>query len=73
MSDARRVYEAIAGIEYDPGTFARDLKATGLVVATGEQRSDRRGRPGSLYRYATRAQTWGAGHRKRVPVSRRRP
>jgi 8-oxo-dGTP diphosphatase len=72
MSDARRVYEAIAGIEYDPGTFARDLKSTGLVVATGEQRTDGRGRPGSLYRYAARAQTWGAGHRKRVPVSRRR-
>ena len=66
MTDARGVYEAIAGVTYDPGTFARDLKATGLVTATGEQRTEGRGRPGSLYRFASRDQAWGAGHRKRV-------
>ena len=69
MSEARRVYEAIAGVRYDAATFARDLKATGLVVATGEQRTDGRGRPGSLYRFASRTPEWGAGHRKRVSVS----
>jgi 8-oxo-dGTP diphosphatase len=66
MSDARRVYEAIAGVEYDAGTFARDLKATGLVVATGDQRAGGPGRPGSLYRFRSTAQAWGAGHRKRM-------
>jgi 8-oxo-dGTP diphosphatase len=77
MSDARRVYEAIAQAEYDPATFARDLKATGLVVATGGVRSEGRGRPAALYRFVSRAPTWGAGRRKRVaeppaPRSRRR-
>jgi 8-oxo-dGTP diphosphatase len=66
MSEARRVYEAIAGTTYDAATFARDLKATGLVVATGERRSDGPGRPAALYRFAAREPAWGAGHRKRV-------
>jgi 8-oxo-dGTP diphosphatase len=66
MSEARRVYEAIAGVDYDAGTFARDLRATGLVVATGDQRAGGPGRPGSLYRFRSSEQSWGAGHRKRV-------
>ena len=66
MSEARAVYESIAAARYDPATFARDLKATGLVEPTGEQRSDGPGRPAALYRFRTRAQAWGAGHRKRV-------
>ena len=66
MTEARRVYEAIAGTSYDPATFARDLKATGLVVATGAQRGEGRGRPAALYRFASRQRAWGAGHRKRV-------
>jgi 8-oxo-dGTP diphosphatase len=66
MSDARRVYEAIAGTGYDAATFARDLKATGLVVPTGGRRADGRGRPGALYRFTSQEQAWGAGHRKRV-------
>jgi 8-oxo-dGTP diphosphatase len=68
MSEARRVYDAIAGTTYDAATFARDLKATGLVVATGRRRTEGRGRPASLYRFASRAQAWGSGHRKRVPA-----
>ena len=66
MSEARGVYEAIAGVAYDAATFARDLKATGLVVATGDQRAGGPGRPGSLYRFRSSEQTWGAGHRKRM-------
>jgi 8-oxo-dGTP diphosphatase len=66
MSEARHVYEAIAGINYDAGTFARDLKATGLVLPTGGQRAGGPGRPGSLYRFRSRRQIWGAGNRKRV-------
>jgi 8-oxo-dGTP diphosphatase len=66
MSEARHVYEAIAGTRYDAATFARDLKATGLVLATGEQRAEGPGRPAALYRFGTRFPSWGAGHRKRV-------
>jgi 8-oxo-dGTP diphosphatase len=70
MSEARHVYETIAGLQYDAATFARDLKATGLVLATGERRSQGRGRPGALYRFASRERAWGAGHRKRVAPPR---
>jgi len=66
MSDARGVYEAIAGRRYDPATFARDLRATGLVEPTGEQRREGRGRPAALYRFVSREAAWGAGRRKRV-------
>jgi 8-oxo-dGTP diphosphatase len=68
MTEARRAYEAVAGTRYDAASFARDLKATGLVVATGERRAEGPGRPGSLYRFLSRGQAWGAGHRKRVPA-----
>jgi 8-oxo-dGTP diphosphatase len=66
MTDARSVYEAIANVVYDPASFARDLKATGLVAPTGERRSEGPGRPAALYRFASGAPAWGAGRRKRV-------
>jgi 8-oxo-dGTP diphosphatase len=69
LSEARAVYAAIAGVEYDPPTFARDLKATGLIEPTGEQRADGPGRPARLFRFASTAPTWGAGRRKRVAPS----
>jgi 8-oxo-dGTP diphosphatase len=66
MTQARHAYEAIAGRTYDPATFARDLKATGLVRPTGEQQAQRAGRPAALYAFADRELSWGAGRRKRV-------
>jgi 8-oxo-dGTP diphosphatase len=72
MSEARAVYEAIAGVRYDPATFARDLRATGLVEPTGELRSEGPGRPAALHRFSSRAAAWGAGHRKRVAATRDR-
>ncbi len=66
LSEARAVYAAIALVDYDPATFARDLKATGLVAPTGEIRSDGPGRPAALYRFASQRPAWGAGRRKRV-------
>ena len=66
MTEARIVYEAISATTYDPATFARDLKATGLVEPTGERRSAGPGRPAALYRFTSHEQRWGAGHRKRV-------
>ncbi len=66
LSDARRVYEAIAQARYDPATFGRDLKATGLIEATGEQRAAGPGRPAAMYRFTSNRPTWGAGRRKRI-------
>ena len=66
LTDARLVYEAIADSTYDPSTFARDLRATGLISATGGERALERGRPATLYRYAQQDPAWGAGRRKRV-------
>jgi 8-oxo-dGTP diphosphatase len=66
MADAREVYEAIAATSYDPSTFARDLRGTGLIQPTGDQRRDTGGRPAAMYRFAAKAPEWGAGRRKRV-------
>ena len=66
LSDARAVFEAIAGRAYDPGTFARDLRATGLIEPTGEQRRDGPGRPAATFRFRSHELEWGAGRRKRV-------
>ncbi len=69
MTEARNVYEAVAGTSYDPATFARDLKATGLVEPTSRRRDQGRGRPAALYRFRTKRLEWGAGRRKRVAGS----
>lgn len=66
LSEARRVYEAIAQARYDPATFGRDLKATGLIEPTGELRTTGPGRPAALYRFASGRPAWGAGRRKRI-------
>lgn len=66
MSQAREAYEAITGLEYDPATFARDLRATGLVEPTGDQRREGPGRPAATYRFKSRSLEWGAGRRKRL-------
>lgn len=66
LSDAREVYGAIAQVAYDPATFARDLRSTGLIEPTGEQRAGGPGRPAALFRFCTREPAWGAGRRKRV-------
>jgi 8-oxo-dGTP diphosphatase len=66
LADAREVYEAIAGVSYDPATFGRDLRATGLIEPTGEMRRESRGRPAAVYRFKQRNAAWGAGRRKRI-------
>jgi 8-oxo-dGTP diphosphatase len=66
LSEAREVYAAISGRSYDPPTFARDLKATGLIEPTGERRRAGRGRPAAAYRFRAREPEWGAGRRKRI-------
>ena len=66
LAEARGVYEAIAATAYDPATFARDLRATGLIEPTGEERRLTGGRPAALYRFARHDPAWGAGRRKRI-------
>jgi 8-oxo-dGTP diphosphatase len=66
LSDARHVYEAVAQARYDPATFGRDLKATGLIEPTGEQRTTGPGRPAAMYRFVSDRPMWGAGRRKRI-------
>ena len=66
LSEARRVYEAIALTRYDPATFGRDLKATGLIEPTGEMRARGPGRPAAMYRFKSSDPAWGAGRRKRI-------
>ena len=50
LAQAQRLYEALRGEPVDPANFRRDVKATGLLADTGEQRSEGPGRPGRVYR-----------------------
>src|SRR4051795_9769406 len=53
LRDAQQLYEALRGEEVDAANFRRDIRATGLLVDTGDTRSEGPGRPGRLYRRAT--------------------
>ena len=59
IAQAREVYEQLAGLEYDPGNFSRDLRASGLVVDTGRvaERASA-GRPARLFRFVSRKPAW---------------
>ena len=50
LGQAQRLYEALRGEVVDAANFRRDVKATALLVDTGETLSDGPGRPGRLYR-----------------------
>ena len=50
LGQAQRLYEALRGEAVDAANFRRDVKATALLVDTGELHSDGPGRPGRLYR-----------------------
>ena len=50
LAQAQRLYEALRGEPVDPANFRRDVKGTGLLADTGEQRSEGPGRPGRVYR-----------------------
>lgn len=66
LAQARDVYGAIAATTYDPSTFARDLRTTGLITPAGKDRAPTGGRPATLYRFTQQQPSWGAGRRKRV-------
>ena len=52
LAQAQRLYEALRGEPVDPANFRRDIKATGLLVDTGDRRSEGPGRPGRVYQRA---------------------
>lgn len=55
--EARRIYEAIVGQEFDEANFARDIKASGLLVETGKTKPTRT-KPGKAYRFRSRKPEW---------------
>src|SRR6476661_901416 len=50
LRQAQQLYEALRGEAIDPANFRRDVRATGLLEDTGEQRSEGPGRPGRVFR-----------------------
>jgi hypothetical protein len=54
LSDLQQTYETILGRRLHKASFRRALQAAFLVEPAGEWRSEGRGRPAQLYRYAPR-------------------
>ncbi len=54
LSDLQRVYEILLGRRLHKASFRRALQAASLVQPTGEWRSEGRGRPAQLFRFAPR-------------------
>jgi 8-oxo-dGTP diphosphatase len=52
LSDLQSVYELLLGRRLHKASFRRSLHAAALVEATDEWRSEGRGRPAQLFRYA---------------------
>ena len=71
MPQARRVFEAISGIAYEPSNFRRELELSGLVRATGEVVKGGKGRPAALYEFVERQPAWSL-RRSRPPATARR-
>lgn len=70
IAQAREVYERLAGVDYDPANFSRDLRASGLVAETGrvaEQTGS--GRPAQLYRFRSSEPTWSPRYAKATSSS----
>lgn len=63
LGQAQRLYEALRGEPVDTANFRRDVRATGLLEATGELHSEGPGRPGKLYRAYGGAYSSPAGPR----------
>ena len=52
LSELQSIYELLLGRRLHKASFRRSLHASGLVEATDEWRSEGRGRPAQLFRYA---------------------
>ena len=71
MPQARRVFEAISGVRYEPSNFRRELELSGLVRATGGLAKGGPGRPAALYEFVERRPAWSL-RRSRQPATVRR-
>jgi len=54
LSQLQRVYESILGRPLDKRNFRKRMISLGIIVATGERRAERAGRPAQIYRFASR-------------------
>ncbi len=61
LSDLQAVYELLLGRRLHKASFRRSLTAAFLVEPTDEWRSEGRGRPAQLFRYAPRKRRGGRG------------
>jgi 8-oxo-dGTP diphosphatase len=61
LSDLQAVYELLLGRRLHKASFRRALTAAFLVAPTDEWRSEGRGRPAQLFRYAPRKRRGGRG------------
>jgi 8-oxo-dGTP diphosphatase len=61
LSDLQEVYELLLGRRLHKASFRRALQAAFLVAPTDEWRSEGRGRPAQLFRYAPRKRRSGRG------------
>ncbi len=61
LSDLQEVYELLLGRRLHKASFRRALQAAFLVAPTDEWRSEGRGRPAQLFRYAPRKRRGGRG------------
>jgi hypothetical protein len=59
LSDLQEIYELLLGRRLHKASFRRALQAAYLVEPTDEWRSEGRGRPAQLYRYAPRKRRSG--------------
>jgi 8-oxo-dGTP diphosphatase len=59
LSDLQEIYELLLGRRLHKASFRRALQAAYLVEPTDEWRSEGRGRPAQLYRYAPRKRRGG--------------
>jgi 8-oxo-dGTP diphosphatase len=59
IAEARKVYEQLSGLRYDPGNFSRDLRTSGLLEeCPGFAGHGSAGRPARLFRFVSRKPMW---------------
>jgi 8-oxo-dGTP diphosphatase len=68
MPRARRVFEAISGVRYEPSNFRRELDRSGLVQTTGLVAKGGPGGPAALYEFVSRQPAWSL-RRSRPPAT----
>jgi 8-oxo-dGTP diphosphatase len=71
MPQARRVFEAISGVTYEPSNFRRGLEQSGLVRAVGRAVKNGPGRPATLYEFVERQPAWSTRRSARRGVAPR--